>query len=203
MIDPQHRAGKCGVDCLPLTLLSDVVDTIAWRCLLRCLYFAADHDTAYVARCKKAGHVFMGRSSSPEFGLNPNTEPRLYGSCHNPWNFEYSPGGSSGGAATAVSAGILPVAACNRRRRLDPDPGGAVRPVRLKPSRGRVSMAPDAGEGWGGCQPDMWSAAVCVIPPLCSIALPDWSLAIPILRHPAGTPSFKPLPVRHASSGSL
>jgi amidase len=51
--------------------------------------FVADHETAYVTRCKKAGLVFMGRSSSPEFGLNPNTEPRLYGSCHNPWNLEY------------------------------------------------------------------------------------------------------------------
>jgi Asp-tRNA(Asn)/Glu-tRNA(Gln) amidotransferase A subunit family amidase len=94
--------------------------------------------------------VFIGRSSSPEFGLNPNTEPRLYGSCHNPWNLEYSPGGSSGGAAAAVSAGILPVAHAT-------DGGGSIRiPAAqcglfgLKPSRGRVSMAPDAGEGWGG-----------------------------------------------------
>jgi Asp-tRNA(Asn)/Glu-tRNA(Gln) amidotransferase A subunit family amidase len=112
--------------------------------------FVADHDTAYVTRCKKAGLVFIGRSSSPEFGLNPNTEPRLYGSCHNPWNLEYSPGGSSGGAAAAVSAGILPVAHAT-------DGGGSIRiPAAqcglfgLKPSRGRVSMAPDAGEGWGG-----------------------------------------------------
>src|SRR6202035_773896 len=112
--------------------------------------FVADHETAYVTRCKKAGLVFMGRSSSPEFGLNPNTEPRLYGSCHNPWNLEYSPGGSSGGAAAAVSAGILPVAHAT-------DGGGSIRiPAAqcglfgLKPSRGRVSMAPDAGEGWGG-----------------------------------------------------
>ena len=112
--------------------------------------FIADHETAYVTRCKKAGLVFMGRSSSPEFGLNPNTEPRLYGSCHNPWNLEYSPGGSSGGAAAAVSAGILPVAHAT-------DGGGSIRiPAAqcglfgLKPSRGRVSMAPDAGEGWGG-----------------------------------------------------
>src|SRR5215471_11757647 len=58
--------------------------------------FVADHETAYVTRCKKAGLVFIGRSSSPEFGLNPNTEPRLYGACHNPWNLEYSAGGSSG-----------------------------------------------------------------------------------------------------------
>src|ERR1700737_1600777 len=112
--------------------------------------FVADHETAYVTRCKKAGLVLMGRSSSPEFGLNPNTEPRLYGSCHNPWNLEYSPGGSSGGAAAAVSAGILPVAHAT-------DGGGSIRiPAAqcglfgLKPSRGRVSMAPDAGEIWGG-----------------------------------------------------
>src|SRR5262244_2575921 len=112
--------------------------------------FVADHDTAYVTRCKKAGLVFIGRSSSPEFGLNPNTEPRLYGSCHNPWNLEYSAGGSSGGAAAAVAAGILPVAHAT-------DGGGSIRiPAAqcglfgLKPSRGRVSMAPDAGEGWGG-----------------------------------------------------
>jgi Asp-tRNA(Asn)/Glu-tRNA(Gln) amidotransferase A subunit family amidase len=103
-----------------------------------------------VARCKKAGLVIIGRSSSPEFGLNPNTEPRLYGSCHNPWNLEYSPGGSSGGAAAVVSAGILPVAHAT-------DGGGSIRILAaqcslfgLKPSRGRVSLAPDAGEGWGG-----------------------------------------------------
>src|SRR6201998_1293183 len=112
--------------------------------------FIADHETAYVTRCKKAGLVFIGRSSSPEFGLNPNTEPRLYGSCHNPWNLEYSPGGSSGGSAAAVAAGILPVAHAT-------DGGGSIRiPAAqcglfgLKPSRGRVAMAPDAGEGWGG-----------------------------------------------------
>src|SRR5580692_2571241 len=112
--------------------------------------FGADHETAYVTRCKKAGLVFIGRSSSPEFGLNPNTEPRLYGSCRNPWNLEYSAGGSSGGAAAAVAAGVLPVAHAT-------DGGGSIRiPAAqcglfgLKPSRGRVSMAPDAGEGWGG-----------------------------------------------------
>ena len=112
--------------------------------------FIADHDTAYVTRCKQAGLAIMGRSASPEFGLNPNTEPRLYGACHNPWNLDYSPGGSSGGAAAAVSAGILPVAHAT-------DGGGSIRiPAAqcglfgLKPSRGRVSMAPDAGEGWGG-----------------------------------------------------
>jgi Asp-tRNA(Asn)/Glu-tRNA(Gln) amidotransferase A subunit family amidase len=112
--------------------------------------FVADHDSAYVARCKRAGLVIMGRSSSPEFGLNPNTEPRLYGSCRNPWNLEHSAGGSSGGAAAAVIAGVLPAAHAT-------DGGGSIRvPAAqcglfgLKPSRGRMSLSPDAGEGWGG-----------------------------------------------------
>jgi Asp-tRNA(Asn)/Glu-tRNA(Gln) amidotransferase A subunit family amidase len=112
--------------------------------------FVADHDSAYVTRCKKAGLVIMGRSSTPEFGLNPNTEPRLQGSCRNPWNLEHSAGGSSGGAAAAVIAGTLPVAHAT-------DGGGSIRiPAAqcglfgLKPSRGRMSLAPDAGEGWGG-----------------------------------------------------
>jgi amidase len=112
--------------------------------------FVADHDSAYVRRCKAAGLVFMGRSSSPEFGLSPNTEPRLYGSCRNPWNLEHSAGGSSGGAAAAILAGILPMAHAT-------DGGGSIRiPAAqcglfgLKPTRGRISMAPDVGEGWGG-----------------------------------------------------
>src|SRR5262244_2327728 len=112
--------------------------------------FVADHDTAYVTRCKEAGLVIIGRSSSPEFGLNPNTEPRLYGPCRNPWDLERSAGGSSGGSAAAVIAGILPVAHAT-------DGGGSIRiPAAqcglfgLKPSRGRISLAPDAGEGWGG-----------------------------------------------------
>jgi len=65
--------------------------------------FVADHDSAYVTRCKKAGLVIMGRSSTPEFGISPNTEPRLFGSCRNPWNLAHSAGGSSGAAFTAIS----------------------------------------------------------------------------------------------------
>ena len=112
--------------------------------------FVPDHDSAYTARCKAAGLVIMGRSLSPELGLSPSTEPVRFGPCHNPWNLDYSPGGSSGGAAAAVSAGILPVAHGT-------DGGGSIRTpaahcglLGLKPSRGRISFAPDSGEGWGG-----------------------------------------------------
>src|ERR1700730_7317083 len=94
--------------------------------------FVADHDTAYVTRCKKAGLVFMGRSASPEFGLNPNTEPRLYGSCHNPWNLEYSPGGSSRRRGGSGCRRHPARGARNRRRRLDPHSRSAVRPVRAQ-----------------------------------------------------------------------
>jgi amidase len=112
--------------------------------------FVADHDAAYTERCKRAGLVIIGRSSTPELGISPSTEPRLFGPCRNPWNLAYSPGGSSGGAAAAVAAGILPVAHAT-------DGGGSIRIpaaqcglLGLKPSRGRISFAPDAGEGWGG-----------------------------------------------------
>jgi amidase len=110
----------------------------------------ADHDSAYTTRCKAAGLNIIGRSNSPELGLSGNTEPLLHGPCSNPWNIEHSAGGSSGGAAAAVSAGILPFAHAT-------DGGGSIRiPAAqcglfgLKPSRGRISFAPDAGEGWGG-----------------------------------------------------
>src|ERR1700747_2549043 len=94
--------------------------------------FVADHQTAYVTRCKKAGLVFIGRSASPEFGLNPNTEPRLYGSCHNPWKLGYSAGGSPRRRGSRGFRRHPARGACHPRRRLDPDSSGAVRPVRTQ-----------------------------------------------------------------------
>ena len=118
-----------------------------------CRYFAdsvADHDSEIVRRYRKAGLVVFGKSGSPEFGLTTSTESILFGKTRNPWNLEYSAGGSSGGSAAAVAAGILPAAHAS-------DGGGSIRiPASccglfgLKPTRARTPMGPDAGEGWSG-----------------------------------------------------
>jgi amidase len=110
---------------------------------------AAVADNAIVTAYRDAGLVVFGKTNTPEFGLEPVTEPELFGPSRNPWNPEHTPGGSSGGSAAAVAAGIVPAAHSS-------DGGGSIRiPASccglfgMKPSRGRVSLAP-ADEGWGG-----------------------------------------------------
>jgi amidase len=112
--------------------------------------YVADHHSELVIRYNRAGLVTFGKSASPEFGMTTSTESTLYGQTKNPWNLEYTSGGSSGGASAAVAAGILPVANAS-------DGGGSIRIpasccglVGLKPTRGRLPMGPDVGEGWSG-----------------------------------------------------
>lgn len=102
----------------------------------------ATHDSTLVERYRDAGLVVFGKSASPEFGGTAVTESKLWGATRNPWNLEHTPGGSSGGSAAAVAAGILPAANAS-------DGGGSIRiPASccglfgLKPSRGRVPMGP-------------------------------------------------------------
>ena len=101
-------------------------------------------------RYLKAGFVICGKTNTPEFGILPTTEPRRFGATHNPWNLEHSTGGSSGGSAAAVASGMVPVAHAN-------DGGGSIRIpaaccglVGLKPTRARVSAAPQYGDIMGG-----------------------------------------------------
>jgi Asp-tRNA(Asn)/Glu-tRNA(Gln) amidotransferase A subunit family amidase len=70
----------------------------------------ARQDSTYVERCLKAGLVTFGKTHSPEFGLSPSSESRMWGATRNPWDLSRIAGGSSGGAAAAVAAGIVPVA---------------------------------------------------------------------------------------------
>ena len=101
------------------------------------------HDGELIARLKMGGLVPFGKTTVPEFGLSLVTEPAIGPVCRNPWDGTRSAGGSSGGSAAAVAAGIVPMAHAT-------DAGGSIRVpaaacglVGLKPSRGRIIDAPE------------------------------------------------------------
>lgn len=107
-------------------------------------------DAEIATRMFRSGGIFLGKTSTPEFGGRPTTEDGLCPIAHNPWSLEYNAGGSSGGAAAQVAAGLGPLAEGS-------DGGGSIRGpssncgvVGLKPSRGRLTYAPHRGEAWGG-----------------------------------------------------
>ena len=104
--------------------------------------FVPEYDTAVVRRIRDAGFVIVGKTNTPEFGTTAFTESDLNGATRNPWSPERTPGGSSGGAAAALAARLIPIAHGS-------DGGGSIRiPASccgvfgLKPARGRVSSAP-------------------------------------------------------------
>ena len=108
--------------------------------------FVPDHDSELVVRLKRAGLIILGKTNLPEFGILPTTESDLFGACRNPWNIDRTTGGSSGGSAAAVAAGMVPMAHAN-------DGGGSIRiPAAccgvfgLKPTRARNPLGPDFGD---------------------------------------------------------
>ena len=112
--------------------------------------YVPDHDSEMVIRYKAAGLSIFGRSTSPEMGITSTTESQLHGKTRNPWNTGHTAGGSSGGAAAMVAAGVIPVGNAS-------DGGGSIRiPASccglfgLKPTRARTPSGPDVGEGWAG-----------------------------------------------------
>lgn len=112
--------------------------------------WTAREDSFFAQKINAAGLVSLGRTATSELAVLPTGETQAYGAVHNPWNLGHTTGGSSGGTGAAVAAGIVPMAHGS-------DGGGSIRIpaamcgiVGLKPSRGRCSFGPGAGERWSG-----------------------------------------------------
>lgn len=109
----------------------------------------AEHQPTLVDKIEAAGFIVLGKTATSQLGSMPTTEPPGFPPARNPWNLDYTPGGSSGGAAAAVAAGLSPVAQGSDGGGSVRGPAGCCGLVGLKPSRGRISVAPQAEHFWG------------------------------------------------------
>ena len=136
-------------------LMKDLTSPIAGVRMTRGSKFFADTppssaDSEHVKRLRKAGLVIFGRTNTCELGLSLTCEPQLHGATRNPWNLAHISGGSSGGAAAAVASRMLPIAHASDGFGSIRAPAACCGLVGLKPTRGRNTFAPFAGEGLGG-----------------------------------------------------
>jgi amidase len=159
LYDYARRAIDDGLPDGPLRgvpyLLKDLSASLAGVKTMRGSRFFADTppaaaDSEHVARLKRAGLVVFGRTSTCELGLSLTCEPQLYGATRNPWDPSRISGGSSGGAAAATGARIVPIAHASDGFGSIRAPAACCGLVGLKPTRARNTMAPFTGEGLGG-----------------------------------------------------
>ncbi|HEY7759932.1 MAG TPA: amidase [Burkholderiales bacterium] len=137
-------------------LMKDLTSAVAGVPMTRGSRFFADTppstaDSEHAKRLKRAGLVIFGRTNTCELGLSLTCEPQLYGPTRNPWDVTRISGGSSGGAAAAVAARMLPLAHASDGFGSIRAPAACCGLVGLKPTRGRNTFAPFLGEGLGGC----------------------------------------------------
>ncbi|KIL48755.1 amidase [Jeotgalibacillus alimentarius] len=116
----------------------------------------AQRDSFFTESVRKSGFIILGHTNAPEFGLKNITEPELHGPSRNPHHKDFSPGGSSGGAASAVGSGMVPLGGAS-------DGGGSIRIpasftglIGLKPTRGRMPVGPGTGRQWQGAAIDFF-----------------------------------------------
>ncbi len=145
----------------------------------------ATADSEHVRRLREAGAIVIGKTHLPEMAICGFTESATWGVTRNPWDPQRSPGGSSGGSAVAVAAGLVPIASAS-------DGGGSIRiPASscglfgLKPQRGRVSLAPLVSH-WNGL-----SAAGCI-----SRSVRDTALYLDVVSGGSQEPGAPPPPER-------
>jgi amidase len=159
LYDYGRRAIGDGLPNGPFTgvpfLMKDLTASIAGVRMTRSSRFFADApaptaDSEHVRRLKRAGLIIFGRTNTCELGLSLTCEPQLHGPTRNPWDATRISGGSSGGAAAAVGARILPMAHATDGFGSIRGPAACCGLVGLKPTRGRNTMAPYSGEGLGG-----------------------------------------------------
>ena len=161
--------------------------------------FIPDHDSEALARLRRAGLIFTAKTNLPELAILGTTEGRLGGPARNPWDPDHSTGGSSGGSAALVASRAVPLGHGG-------DGGGSLRIpasacglVGFKTTRGRVTFAPDFGEGWGGyaswgCLARSVRDAAAIVDVMAGPG-PGDPYAVPPLERPlaaeAGTPPGK------------
>ncbi|WP_214364573.1 amidase [Pseudonocardia sp. H11422] len=145
----EQRGALHGVPVLlkDLTETTDLPTTYGSRAL-KDNYAPAE--AVVVTRLREAGAIVVGTTNTPETGLRPTTENLLFGATRNPWNLEHSPGGSSGGAAVALALGMVPLAQATDAAGSGRIPASCCGVVGLKPTRGRVPLAPASYELMAG-----------------------------------------------------
>lgn len=149
--------------------------------------FVPKEDSELIRRIRSAGLIILGKTNTPELGILPTTEPKLFGPCRNPWSPDRTPGGSSGGSAAAVAARMVPMAHGN-------DGGGSIRiPASccgvfgLKPTRARNPLGPNFGDLMNGL----------VVEHALTVSVRDSALLLDVTSGPdLGDPYWPPLPSR-------
>ncbi len=163
--------------------------------------FVAPYDHNTVRRLRAAGFVVVGTTTLPEYGILPVSEAAVFGPTRNPWDVDRTPGGSSGGSAAALAAGMVPVAHGN-------DGGGSLRIpaaccglVGLKPNRNRISSGPELGDSALVCDGVLTrtvAETAALLDVLAGYETGDWSWAPPPPDPFAAAAARTPGPVRIA-----